>query len=328
IVLVVLSLVFTVTAPAFSDWQNLKNVMLQSSPIVLLAIGQLFAVLVRGVDISVGSTVSLATVTGAMVGQHVSGSLLLVVAAMLATGAAVGTANALVIVKARINNPFIVTLAMLSIVHGLAVILSSGSTVAGIPRSLTTFATGTTLGIPTPFFATAVLCACIAVFLRRMQWGRWMYALGGDPAAASKVGIPRDRVLASCYIVAGLSAGMAALVIAGRFGSGFSDAGVNTELDAVSAVVIGGASFFGGRGGVSSALVGALIIGVMRNGLNISGVDPDWQLIAVGAVLIGALALDMTRERVEQHARAVQGDAAERGDGPREPGDLLVGAAT
>ncbi len=276
LILLLLVLIFAVAAPKFGEWQNFKNIMVQTAPIALLALGQLFVILVRGVDISVGSTVGLAAVCGALIGRDVSDSVIVVILAMIAVGGIVGLINAFVIVRLNIANPFIVTLGMLSVAHGAALILSDGRAVQGIPLPIQDWAIGKTLGIPSPFFFTLILAVLATVFLRRTQWGRWMYAIGGDPGSAERVGIPAKRVLVSCYILAGESAGLAAIVIAGRFGTGFPDAGTLSELDAISAVVIGGASFFGGRGGVSAALVGALLIGVMRNGLTVSGVEPDW----------------------------------------------------
>jgi len=304
LILIALLSLFSLVAPTFGDWQNLKNVMFQSTPVALLALGQLFVILTRGVDISVGSAMALAGVTGALFASDVSANPALVIVIVLATGLAVGVVNSFVIVKLGINNPFIVTLGMLSVAKGIAVLASDSQAVPGIPPFIQDLATTTTLGLPTPFLLTLVVASIAAVFLRRTQWGRWIYAIGGNPEAAKKVGIPTERVVTSCYLLTGVMVGFAALVVAGRFGSGFADAGNLAELDAIAAVVIGGASFYGGRGGVSAALVGALIIGVMRNGLNIAGVSPDWQLVAIGGVLIGALALDRLRSRLEERARS------------------------
>lgn len=313
-ILATLIALFSISAEPFTQWSNLRNVMFQTTPIVLLAVGQLFVVLTRGIDISMGANVGLSSVLGALFATHVTDNALLVILTMLAAGSAVGLINALVI--SRINNPFMVTLAMLSAVHGLAILISGqgGQSVGGIPTFIQELATGTTFGLPTPFLLALLIVAAAGAFLNFTRFGRWIYAIGGNPSAATRVGIPSGVVLISCYTFAGLSAGLAALIISGRFSSGFPEAGTTMELDAIAAVVIGGASFFGGRGGVSAALVGALILGVMRNGLNVSGVAPDWQLVAIGVILIGALGLDQLRMRVEERTRAAKGRQAEQSD--------------
>lgn len=320
IVLLALFAGFTLASSTFIQWSNLQNLMQQATPVALVALGQLFVVLTRGIDLSVGSNVSLSTVMGATVGLHVSDSPVVVILAIVATGALVGAANAAVIVGLKIDNPFIVTLASLSIVHGLALLLvGSGGSLSGIPPFVQTLAVGRIAGVPTAFVLTLVIYAIAAVFLNRTVWGRSIYAIGGNPSAAERVGIPTRAVFTSCYVLAGASAGLAAVCIAGRFGSGFPDAGAGMELDAISAVVIGGASFFGGRGTASAALIGALIIGAVHNGLNIVGVDPNWQLVAIGAILIGALGLDRFKMRIEERARAVKGREAEAGRDAAEP---------
>jgi ribose transport system permease protein len=312
IVLLALFAVFSAASSKFIEWSNLQNLMQQTTPVALVALGQLFVVLTRGVDLSVGSNVSLCTVIGATVGLHVSGSPVMVILAMVAAGALVGAANAFIIVRLNIDNPFIVTLATLSVVHGVALlVIGNGGSLAGIPSFVETLAVGRVAGVPTAFLLTLVIYALAAVFLSRTVWGRYVYAIGGNPSAAGRVGIPTRAVLTSCYLVAGASAGLAAICIAGRFSSGFPDAGAGLELDTVSAVVIGGASFFGGRGNASAALIGALIIGTIHNGLNIVGVDPNWQLVAIGTILVAALGLDRLKAKVEELTRAAKSRAAE-----------------
>jgi ribose transport system permease protein len=319
---------FWIVASHFMEWPNMQNLMQQVTPVALLSLGELFVVLTRGIDLSVGSNVSVSTVVGALVGLHVSSSPVLVILSMIATGALVGGVNAFVIVRLGINNPFIVTLATLSVVHGAALLLvGGGGSLGGIPAFVQDLATGRTLGVPTAFLWTLGIYLVAGAFLSRSVWGRYIYAIGGNPSAAERVGIPTRAVFTTCYVLAGVSAGLAALCIAGRFASGFPDAGAGMELDAISAVVIGGASFFGGRGGVSAALIGALIIGVVHNGLNVAGVDPNWQLFAVGTILIGALGLDRLKSRVEERARAAKGRLAEAAGADGAPAPALSGAS-
>ena len=142
--------------------------------------------------------------------------------------------------------------------------------------------------------------------LRWLVWGRWIYAVGGSPEAAVRTGIPVQTVLISVYVLSGLAAGVAALLMVGKGNAGSPTSGALAELDAIAAVIIGGASFLGGRGGVGNAITGALIIAVMRNGLNLLGIDPNWQYIATGAILVAAVELDVVRGHLESRFRSLQ----------------------
>jgi ribose transport system permease protein len=146
----------------------------------------------------------------------------------------------------------------------------------------------------------------VMVMLRWLVWGRWVYAVGGSPEAAVRTGIPVQSVLISVYVLSGLAAGTAALLMVGKGNAGSPTSGALAELDAIAAVIIGGASFLGGRGGVGNAITGALIIAVMRNGLNLLGIDPNWQYIATGAILVAAVELDVVRAHLERRFRSIQ----------------------
>jgi ribose transport system permease protein len=219
------------------------------------------------------------------------------------TGLAVGLTNGAVLVFGRVMNPFIVTLGTLGIARGLALVISDGETRTGLPPVVSTLGSGTVLGIPVPVLLVAVLALALGTLLGRTQWGRWIYAVGGNPEAARRAGIPADAVLLSVYALCGALAGTAAILVAGRTDSASPQAGQLLELDAITAVIIGGASFLGGRGRVVNVLAGALIIGVIRNGLDLLGVSPFWQLIAVGTLVIVSLELDVLRGRLEQRLR-------------------------
>ena len=311
VILVLLVVVIGAVQPIFLERQNLQNVLVQTTPIAILALGQLFVIVSRGIDISVGSTLGLSTVTGALVASHLHVGTAVTIVAIIATGAAVGIVNGLLITKVGIRNPLIVTLGMLNVALGLALVLSDGRAVAGIPIGVQDLAIGSVAGIPTPFVITLVLALLAFTLGRLTQWGRWIYAMGGNPEAARRAGIPTDRVTMFVYVLSGIAAGCAAVIVAGRLGSGFPRAGDLSELDSIAAVIIGGASLYGGRGGVMAALIGALVIGTLRNGLNIIGVDPDLQYVAVGIVVILAVGLDILRTRVENRIRLAQSrDAA------------------
>jgi ribose transport system permease protein len=307
LILAIVALAMTLLSPFFLTERNLTNLGFQTSIVAVLALGQLLVILTRGVDLSVGSVVALAGVLGVMAGD----SGIVVVGCMALTGALVGALNGLVIVKGRVLNAFIVTLGTLSIVRGVALVVSDAQTVSGLPPLVQTLGTDKAGPIPVPALLVALLAVLTWLLLARTQWGRWIYAVGGDPDAARRVGIPVGRLLLSVYILCGLSAGIAGLLVAGRTDAGSPTAGQLLELDAITAVIIGGASFFGGRGSVGNVVAGALIIGVIRNGLNLLDVTPFWQSIAVGALVIVSLELDVLRGYLEERLRVAQARRAE-----------------
>ena len=303
--------VMTVLSPYFLTERNITNLGFQTSIVAVLALGQLLVILTRGIDLSVGAVVALGGVLGGIVaggaaGGSASSHGALVLVTMIACGAGVGLLNGSILIVGRVMNPFIVTLGMLSIVRGAALVISDAQTTTGMPQAVQTMGTGLIGPLPVPAVLVAALALVAWVMLTRTQWGRWIYAVGGDPDAARRVGIPVDRVLLSVYVLCGAAAGVAAILVAGRTNAGSPTAGQLLELDAITAVVIGGASFFGGRGSVFNVIAGALIIGVLRNGLNLLDVTPFWQSIAIGVLVIASLELDVLRGRLEERLRVAQ----------------------
>ncbi|MEN3283852.1 MAG: ribose transport system permease protein [Solirubrobacteraceae bacterium] len=296
---------FAALSPFFLTESNIKNILVQSSAVALLALGALVVVMVGSLDVSLGATVGLCTVIGAVLFRDHPDLWWLVVPAMLAAGLAVGVLNSVVIVSLRIGNAFIVTLGMLYVVQSLSAVVSGGSQVPGVPNHLLTLANGEVAGVPGPVILVVVAAAALAFLLSRVVWGRWIVAIGGNPDAASKVGIPVRRVYFSVYVIASLFAAIGGVLIAGRNAAGSADNG-NSILLAIAAVVIGGASLTGGRGSVWATLVGAVILGSITNGLTLLSVSPNWTPFAVGAVLIAAVGLDALRMRVEGRLRIRQ----------------------
>jgi ribose transport system permease protein len=311
LILALVVVVMTGLSPFFLTERNITNLGFQTSIVAVLALGQLMVILTRGIDLSVGAVVALGGVVGGIVaggaaGGSASSHGALVLLVMVACGAGVGLLNGTVLIAGRVMNPFIVTLGMLSIVRGAALVISDAQTTTGMPRAVQTMGTGLIGPLPVPAVLVAGLALVAWVMLTRTQWGRWIYAVGGDPDAARRVGIPVDRVLLSVYVLCGVAAGVAAVLVAGRTNAGSPTAGQLLELDAITAVVIGGASFFGGRGSVFNVVAGALIIGVLRNGLNLLDVTPFWQSIAIGVLVIASLELDVLRGRLEERMRVAQ----------------------
>jgi ribose transport system permease protein len=311
LILVILCVALSFTASAFATETNLTNLGFQVSIVAVLALGQLLVILTRGIDLSVGSVVALAGVLGAMAWDSSwASSGLGVVLTMLLVGLGVGLLNGLILVKGRIFNAFIVTLGTLSIVRGVALLISDAQVNVDMPTVVQATGADKIGPIPVPAALVLVLAALAWMLTAKTQWGRWIYAVGGDPEGARRVGIPVDRVLISVYVLCGLSAGIAAVLVAGRTGVGDPNAASLLELDAITAVIIGGASFFGGRGGVWNVLAGALIIAVMRNGLNLLDVEPFWQMVAIGGLVIASIELDVLRGHLEERLRATRAAAS------------------
>jgi ribose transport system permease protein len=305
LILLLLIIVVSLTTPIFFTSRNIGNVFSQTSVIAVVALGQLLVIVTRGIDLSVGSTIALSGVTGAVVFQHTQSSVL-VIAAILGTGVAVGLVNGLVYVYGRVPHPFIVTLATLSIVRGLALWASDGTLIPNMPPVVQTLGGGTIDWLPYSIFVVAGLALCTLVLTTWLVWGRWLYAVGGNPEAARRSSIPTRRVLVTVYVLSGLAAGVGGLLTAGLIDGGSPTAGDLAELDSIAAVIIGGAAFAGGRGNVGNALVGAFTIGVIRNALNLHNVDPFYQLMAIGVIVLIAVEADVLRGYIEGRVRVAQ----------------------
>ena len=305
LILLMLVAVVSATTPIFHTSQNIGNVLSQTSVISILALGQLLVIVTRGIDLSVGSTIALSSVTGALVFSH-GHSALLVILAILGTGVAVGLFNGAVFVWGRVPHPFIVTLATLSAVRGIALWASDGTLIFGMPGPVQTVGSDRVSWIPYSYFVVVGLALVVLVLTTKLVWGRWLYAVGGNPDGARRAGIPVNRVLITVYVLSGLAAGFGGLLTAGLTNAGSPNYGQLAELDAIAAVIIGGAAFAGGRGHVGNALVGALTIGVIRNALNLHNVDAFFQLMVIGVVILLAVEADVIRGHLENRFRVAQ----------------------
>jgi ribose transport system permease protein len=305
LILLILAVVLAFTVPVFMTTRNIGNVLAQTAVIATVAMGQHLVILTRGIDLSVGSNLALASVIGALTYKAVDSSFL-VILAMVATGALVGATNGLVYVFGRLPHPFIITLATLSVAKGLALQLSDGRALPGMPDAITLIGHESIGWLPISAFVVAALALALFVLTRFMVWGNWVYALGGNPEAARRTGIPVRAVQVSVYVISGLTAGIGAVILAGRTNAGSPLFGNLLELDTIAAVIIGGASFLGGRGHLGHALVGALMIGVIRNALNLLNVGIFLQLIVIGVVIVIAVQADVLRNHLEERFRVLQ----------------------
>jgi len=289
IALAVEFIVLAIAAPAFFTPDNFANVLRQNAFPAIIAAGMTFAILTGGIDLSVGSVVGLSGVLTADALVH-GYSLPLAIVIGIATGVLIGLVNGLVVTAIRVP-PFIVTLAMMLVVRGAAFKYTDARTISGLPPGIAPLSQGWSMAV-----IMAVVFVAAWVLLMRTPFGRHVYATGGNREAAWLSGIRVNRVLVKVYVLCGLSAGIAGVLVASRLNAGYPRAGELYELDAVAAVVVGGTSLFGGRGSIWGTLAGAFFIGILNNGLNLFNVSPYDQMIAKGAVLLAAAALDRWRQ--------------------------------
>src|SRR3954447_3202394 len=291
--LMMLFLWATTERHVFMTFGNVGNVLEQSGGVCIIALGQLLVILTRGIDLSIGSNVSLCCVMVTVVYRNTN-SPWLAIGATLLTGLTVGLVNGLLLVWGRLPHPFMATLATLSICAGLALYIAGGSTILGSPEIVHLLGGGRIPGIPGagnigwfPYATIVVIVFAVvcAVILHKLVWGRWIYAVGGSPEAAVRTGVPMNGTLISVYLMSGLSGAIGGMLFVGTADAGSPFTGQGLELSAIAAVIIGGGSGRGGRGGARNALTGAWILGVMHNGLNLLGLDPNFQYIATGVVV-------------------------------------------
>lgn len=302
-VLLVLCVVLSVISPYFLTVQNILNVLRQSSINGILAIGLSFVILTGGIDLSVGSVVALAGIVGASFAttSAVAGVVgapypaILAIAVGLGIGLAAGTVSGTIVARFRVPS-FVVTLGMLSSARGLTMLYTDGKPVPSLTPSFRWMGTGQLFGVPAPILILLLVFAISWWVLTKTRYGRYIYAVGGNPRAAATSGINVKGIRRSVYMISGLLAGLAGLLLAARTGSGLTQAGISYELDAIAAVVIGGTSLSGGVGSITGTLVGTLIIAVMNNGLDLLGVDSNYQQFIKGLMIVCAVLIDTSRQ--------------------------------
>lgn len=295
--LIVMSVILSVVSPHFLTFDNITNVFRQSAINALLALGQLLVIVTAGIDLSVGSIMGLCCVIFALLLKQGFPTLAALGSTVL-LGLSLGGINGLLLTMLKLPHPFISTLGMMNVARGAALIISGGFPISGLPDSARFLGAGVTAAIPVPVTVVVLLYGVFHIFLSRTVVGRDIYAIGGNRQAAWLSGIHVGKRLNLVYSLSGALAGLAAVILAGRMNSGFPLAGAGAELDAIAAVIIGGASFSGGVGTVWGTLTGALIIGLLRNGLNLLNVSSFWQTVVIGIVIVVAVWIDVLRQRV------------------------------
>lgn len=285
---------FASSSDVFLSLQNFRNIGLQAAALAAVSFGQTAVILTAGLDLSVGSTVALVSVVMAMamLPFGVGAGLL----AGLLAGMAVGLVNGLVVTRLRVF-PFIATLAMMSFASGLALNLSGGTPVTGLPIEFTDVAYENLFGMPVPVIVSLALLLCTFLILRYLRIGRNLYAIGGNQEAARLSGIKVDAVKVMAYVYCGFCSAVGALILTARVASGQPTLGMSLPLESVAAVVLGGVSLFGGRGSVIGVAFGVAFVSILSNGLNLLNVSSYTQMMVIGAALAGAVAIDQALVR-------------------------------
>ncbi|MCA2220771.1 ABC transporter permease [Nonomuraea aurantiaca] len=336
IALGVLIIVFALLSDSFLTVDNLITMIKHVAINAVLALGMLLVILKGGIDLSVGSIVGLSGVIAGELLQGVHLSLFGVIAyppvwavviLCIAAGTVMGSINGLLITRLNVA-PFIATLGMLYVARGAALLISGGTTypkLGGDPSTHNTgfdwIGGGRPLGLPVAIWIMIILAVVVAVLLRSTPFGRWLYATGGNERATELTGVPVQRVKVIVYMISGACAAMSGLIIASELTSAAPQAGDSFELNAIAAVVIGGAALSGGRGNVRGTLVGALVIGFLADGLVIVGVSTFWQIFIKGTVIIIAVILDQTQQRFQRRGAAASAVAVATADEPETAGE-------
>jgi ribose/xylose/arabinose/galactoside ABC-type transport system permease subunit len=305
IIAVVLVMIITLSLlkpEVFLSAHNISNIVKQNAALALLSLGMLVVILTGGIDLSVGAAMALGMMLLALASKAgLPWPLVICIGPLV--GLAVGLVNGIGLTWLRMPHAFIMTLGTLNVARGLTYLITNGAPVSGLQDpvkylgqayyGLGIFAPPS--GVPASLIVVLVCAVALWFFLNRTSVGRHIYAIGGNAHAARVSGVNVNGTLIAAYAICGFFAGLAGLLTAGRTDSGFPNAGIGLELDAIAAVIIGGASFFGGRGTIVGTLAGVVIMGLLRNGLNINNVSAFWQMVLIGLVIILAVYIDVLR---------------------------------
>jgi ribose transport system permease protein len=308
IALLLLCIVFAVLSDKFFTVANGLNVMRQISVNICIAVGMTLIILTAGIDLSVGSVLALcgAITAGLLkngialpsfnlfIGFTITGAIL----AGIVVGSLLGFFNGLVITKFKVP-PFVATLAMLTIARGLTMLYTNGFPISSFSSSFTYIGGGWLLGLPVPVWIAAVIVIAAIIVTKKIKLGRYIFAIGGNENAARLSGISINKVKIMVYTIAGALAAVGGIIVTARLDSAQPNAGTSYELDAIAAVVIGGTSLSGGRGSIWGTVLGALIIGVLNNGLVLLDVSPFWQQVVKGGVILLAVIIDKMNTKNE-----------------------------
>lgn len=309
VALLIMVLAMTFLSENFATSDNFFNVLRQVSVNLCISVGMTLVILTGGIDLSVGSVLALsgAVAAGMMKnGLELQGANVFVgfsflgcIVVALLIGAILGAFNGLMITRFKLP-PFVATLGMLTIARGLTMLYTNGFPITGLGESFSFLGTGWLIGVPMPVWVALAVVIFFAFYMKKTRTGRYIFAIGGNEKASLLSGIKVDKVLLLVYTIAGVLSAVAGLLVTARLDSAQPNAGGGYELDAIAAVVIGGTSMSGGKGSIAGTVVGALIIGVLNNGLVLLDVSPFWQQVIKGFVIIGAVVLDKYSAKSKQ----------------------------
>jgi len=298
LILVVLIIVAAALSPAFLDPTNLRNILRQAAPLAIVALGQTLVILIGGIDVSVGSVISLTTVIGGSVMADSNARILPTVLTVVAVGVVVGLFHYLLIVRIG-TDAFVTTLGTLLALEGLNLIYTGGAPRSNVTDEFRKLAEGTIVGVPVVIPLVALLAVGLGFLLRRTSFGRRFYAVGGNEAAARLSGVRSTRIQGTAYVLCSVLAVLAGLVLLARIGTGATLAGEGLELDSIAAVLIGGTVFGGGKGGVGGTIAGVLILTILFNIFNLLAISRFAHLIIKGVVIVVGIAMYSRRSAPE-----------------------------
>jgi ribose transport system permease protein len=288
--LLLICIIIAFVSPRFLTVSNVLNILTQVSVNAILAIGMSFVILTGGIDLSVGSILAI---TGAVVATFAKsgGNIFPGIMAAIIIGGVIGLFNGLIVSKGKVQ-AFIVTLATMTIFRGVTYVFTNGDPISGLGNNISFIGNNSLFGIPIPIFLILIVLLIAWYALNQTRFGRYVYALGGNEDSARLSGINTNKIKTLVYVISGITAAIGGIIVTSRIGSASPNAGTGFELDAIAAVVLGGTSLAGGEGKITGTIIGALIIGVLNNGLNLMSVSPFYQLIVKGAVILLAVLLD------------------------------------
>ena len=291
VILLLGAVVFSLTVPSFFSVDNaITGIGLSAAINTIVAIGMTYVIMTGGIDLSVGSTAALSAVIGADLMQRGLPPLVAVLVA-LAVGGTAGLVNGLLITRVQLA-PFIVTLGTMTFYRGLALSYTNGQPILSLPDGFKNALGGTVVGLPIPLIVALALVAAFTFILRYTKTGQYILAIGGNAEAVRLSGINTDRYITLTYVIAGMLAAVAALVLIAQLGAAEPILGNGWELSAIAASVVGGTSLAGGKGNIVGALLGALLLSMLQNVLTLIGVQAFYQLLATGLIIIGAMVID------------------------------------
>jgi ribose transport system permease protein len=297
IALIFLCIILSILSRDFLTIDNIMNIARQSSINGLVASGMLLVILTAGIDLSVGSILAFSSAVLGIVFVNWKLGTLLAITLCVFTGFAIGLINGLMLTKLHLPHPFISTIGSMNVFRGLTLIAMNATPITGMPSLVKFLGSGFLGPIPISLILLLIVYTIFYLFLCHTTIGRHIYAIGGNTEAARLSGINVDKILCIVYSLSGIMSALGGIVLAGRVDSVYPLAGTGYELDAIASVIIGGASFFGGAGSIWGTLVGVLIMGVLRNGLNLLNVSTNLQTVAIGLVIIIAVCIDVFRQK-------------------------------